>query len=183
MKRWIRIAVVFVTMLAPFAARADIAYAGPPNDYQGFLQEYAEHSMTPVIFFCACILVPLLLCLLARFINRKFGKKPMVVMEYVVLGVLGLAGTIVGWMVFGREVSSRVGRVADSPKLRAEYDQKCIDYYDTHDWSPRRYRWESDRIPSIREGAPEAVTNAYRRYRYRVHSANAEIHPVTHGGE
>lgn len=171
-------------LFAAFAAQGDMV-VGPwsrPNDYNRFLQEYAE-QMTSVIFLCACVLVPLGICLLARFSNRRFGKKPMVVMECVVLGVLGLAGTIVGWMVFGREVSSRVGRVADSPKLRAEYDQKCIDYYDTHDWSPRRYRWESDRVPSIREGAPEAVTNAYRRYRYRVHSANAEIHPVTHGGE
>lgn len=183
MKGSSRISSLLVTLLAPLAARADIvARDYHRNDYNGFLREYAER-MAPVIFFCACVLVPLGICLLVRFINRRFGKKTMVVMEYVVLGVLGLAVSIGGWIVFGGEVSSLVGRVADSPKHRAEYDQKCIDYYDTHDWSPRRYRWENDRVPSIREGAPEAVTNAYRRYRYRVHSANTGIHPGTHDGE
>lgn len=33
MKRWLQIAVVFITMLAPVAAWADLAYEGPPNDY------------------------------------------------------------------------------------------------------------------------------------------------------
>lgn len=180
-------AVLFIALLAPLAARADLlAYGGPPNDYDNFLYENS-HAAYLVVWFVVCLLFLLGvfgLSLLERNIKRRLGLKckPFVSMEYVVLFVLCVAVCGLLGILFEASSISWLSRFVDSPKLRAEYDQKCIDYYDTHDWSPRS--WENDRVPSIRDGAPEAVTNAYYwRYRYRVHSANTGIGPVTHGGE
>ena len=180
-------------LFAAFAAQGDMV-VGPwsrPNDYQGFLRDAGNGTFASCVLsgalWAILIAMPVIFCLVLRVVNSRFGKKPIVSMEYVVLAVLGLTSSIMAVMFFSHDIETFVSRFRDSPKLRAEYDQKCIDYYDTHDWSPRRYRWGSDRIPSIREGAPEAVTNAYRRFRCRVHITNAEmdaeIDSVTHGGE
>ena len=187
MKRIKHILLVFTILLAPLAARADIAT--PPNDYTGFLYHGGHYvgsivggskggeRVVPILAgFCvaACFLLLVWLCMRHR-------EKKIVPMEYVVLGIL-LGSAVTGGMMVFQDMGDAIVAVKedsdhswpkllynDTPELRAEYDRKCIQYYETYKASTNcstaiRYKLVRD-APIIRPGAPEAVTNAYLRFR------------------
>ena len=187
MKPISRLFLLLVTLLAPLAARADIAR--PQNDYTGFLYNGGHYVgsvvggakgrewVVPILAgFCvaACFFLLGWLCMRHR-------EKKIVPMEYVVLGIL-LGSAVTGAMMVFLDIGDALVAVKadsdrqwpkllykDTPELRSEYDRKCIEYYDSYkastNWpSVISYKLGQD-APIMRPGAPEAVTNAYLRYR------------------
>ncbi|MBR6023023.1 MAG: hypothetical protein IK066_11485 [Kiritimatiellae bacterium] len=55
----------------------------------------------------------------------------------------------------------------DTPELREEYDRMCIEWYNAHcgDGTGEYDRYWRKEAPLMRQGAPEAVTNAYEAFR------------------
>ena len=164
-------ALVFVAFLAPLMASADIVRS--PNDYEAFL----HHAGNGTFASCALsgallailIAMPVIFCLVFRAVNNRFSKKPIVYMENVVLALLGLSLSLVVAMFFGNDFNACLSRFRDSPELRAKYDRKCIEYYDSYkastNWPKIIMHQLGKDAPIMRPDAPEAVTNAYLRYR------------------
>lgn len=183
MSRIKRMLLVTTALLAPLAAWADIAT--PPNDYTGFLYRGGHYvggggsGRGALALIVTSICVSAGVCLLWWACCRRRTKKA-VPMEYVVLTTLVISSAICLVIIFGNEASKALHTSIDSDswprllykdtqELRAEYDQKCIEYYESYE-APTNwpevisYRLGKD-APIMRPDAPEAVTNAYLRYR------------------
>jgi hypothetical protein len=175
-------------VLAPLAVGADIA--APPNDYTRFLYRGGHYvgmggiqvgSDVGVSILCgACVAVGIVL--LAWLCTRRKSKK-LLPMEYVVLAVL-VGSAVTGGVLVWQNVLHGLDDFAygngdghlrpklqykDSPELRAEYDRKCIEYYNSYkastNWPKIIMHQLGKDAPIMRPDAPEAVTNAYLRYR------------------
>lgn len=68
-------------------------------------------------------------------------------------------------------------RYHDTPELRAEYDRFCIDWYNAHrgDCTGEHSYIYWRRVPEMRKGAPEAVTNAYEAFRKSLNRENDRL--------
>ena len=182
-------ALSFVIFLVPVAALADlIGPWTPPNNYKGFLYEhgyFVGEGLSPVwrgivyygipVFLGSC----LLLWVVSRIRKRPFPKN---IWEYVVLWaiiVFTVSGGVSWFLIKVRQGMMVVMGAAppeysfaiflDTEEHRAEYDRKCIDYFEQWEFPESLARNAPYRVgrsvPEIRPGAPMSVTNAYLKYR------------------
>lgn len=177
----------------PLAARADIA--APPNDYTGFLFHGGHYfSVLPgnafgkldpqlalslamgTLVICGVLLLVLLVVASVRTIGRLRGKPGRNGLKWIALGLLiACWGLVAAWELLWtrspvRDMSGSEWppmHYLDTPELRGEYDQKCIDWYNAHrgDWPGDHSYIYWRNVPRMRPGAPEAVTNAYEAFR------------------
>jgi len=181
-------------------ARADIA--APPNNYTGFLFHGGHYfsvlpgnafgKMEPQLAFslamgtlviCGVLLLALFVIAGVRTIGRLNGKPCRKDLKWIVAGILiACWGLVAAWELLWTRSPARnmLGsewppmHYLDTPRLRAEYDQECIDWYNAHrgdSTGEHSYRYWR-RIPKMREGAPEAVTNAYEAFRKSLNAEN-----------
>ncbi|MBR4251981.1 MAG: hypothetical protein IKQ15_06770 [Kiritimatiellae bacterium] len=194
-------AAALLAAFRPLAARADIAappndYTGflfrgrhyfSVLPQEGFGKLVERHPGLPgwlalgLLVFCGTVLV----CLVAMARAQARGTlKPLGQpnrkarwMEWGILGLLILWGLAAAWETLVANPGAWGSAwppmlYFDTPRLRAEYDQECIDWYNAHrgdSTGEHSYRYWR-RIPKMREGAPEAVTNAYEAFRKSLRS-------------
>lgn len=177
----ILVAVAFLLPFLPRVARADMPV--PPNDYTGFLYEGGHYFPTGMVILVACLCIPLCICLWKNRLFRRgvvAGKTLAATLAIEILLVVGI-------ILFNR---SRIIQAVlapssqwpdlhyyDTPELRAEYDRKCIDWYNAHrgDWPGEHSYIYWRAVPRMRPGAPEAVTNAYEAFRESLRKGNDRL--------
>lgn len=179
---------VFVTLLVPLAARADIA--SPPNDYAHFslTQNSSLHSPLDTVAGPLAILVIVaaitILCLLAVVVFRIAKRRPVraalawtgVALGAAICSFLGLRETSAWKEMIKAILADPIGDFRpspdpDTPERRAAFDRMCIEWYDT--WEPSDlplYMW-GRHAPIPRDGAPQEVHDSHSRFLARMQAA------------
>lgn len=185
-------------------ARSDIA--APPNDYTGFLYKGGHYLKAGgcfsadtlwMSFVCICLALPVGMALF----KNRFFRRGILSWKAIVLAVLFEAAMSVVILVFGDSIRASLGlmpagdgivyghhwpalRYRDTPRLRAQYDRFCIDWYNAHRGAYLdRYEYMFWRkVPEMREGAPEAVTNAYEAFLKSLRSEREMMEELNHIG-
>ena len=192
MKRWLQIAVVFITMLAPVAAWADLAYDGPPNDYIGFLFRngyYRGGGVSRIWLPLGLAIAGGIVLAFVKFLLPSASKRGKVVLSCILTVVL-VAATSLFVLRISREFE-RMAQVPlfhgwpdktyrDTPKHRAEYDAYCLSEYKGK--GPQQdFYWFHKNIPIPRRDAPEAVLKDYNRIYEETSQAVSERRQRDHG--
>lgn len=134
------------------------------------------------LVFCGMALVFLVAAAWAQARGRlkPIGKpnRKVKCVEWFIVGSLILWGLAAVWETLVTGSAGLSGSAwpsvlyFDTPSLRAEYDQKCIDWYNAHrgDCTGEHSYMYWRKVPRMRKGAPEAVTNAYEAFRKSLRS-------------
>lgn len=187
MKRINRILLVAIALLLPLAARADLAYDGPPNDYTGFLFRHGyyrwgglSNAMSgfgwPIVF----VVVGGIILLAVRFLLSSSSKKAKRIVACS-FAVFLAAAAIVASVQITRERETMVEvplfrgwpdkEYKDTPQHRAEYDAHCLRIYGSWSYSGGKWYAFDEEVPKPRKDAPEEVKESYRRLYERVSEA------------
>ena len=173
-----KIAASAILFLAPLAARADLAYDGPPNDYTGFLFRHGyyrwgglSNAMSgfgrPLVF----VVVGGIILLAFRFLLFSASKKAKRVVACS-MAVFLVAAIVLSVPIISREYNRMLQvplfrgwpdkAYRDTPKHRAEYDDYCLSEYKEKGPQHDFYSFRKN-IPIPRKDAPSIVVNEYKR--------------------
>ena len=187
MNRIKRIFLVTIALLVPFAARADLAYEGPPNDYTGFLFRHGYYRWggpsnaisgfgRPLVF----VVVGGIILLAVRCFLFSSSKKAKMVVACS-FAVFLVAAAIVTSVQISREHGTMVEdplfrgwpdkEYKDTPPHRAEYDAYCLQIYGSWSYSGGKWYAFQKEVPKPRKDAPEEVKESYRRLHERASEA------------